>query len=232
MRSIFTPVMFAILMLFAAGCSTSQSAARFGEASGDYTTLSQDSVAVTLGHIDERTLFRLYGQKNNPFVRYKSGTLIVIEVTVQSDESLLIDLDDVQLVTPGGTRGNASKREVYDYYYAKLINNYGGYSRHHSPHSIETFSQPVPNGEPYITYYSYGGRNTNALDGWSLKYTTQVVDETILPQDLLVQQRTETTGYILFEQVRGERKVDATFTLPVYTPNNELIHEFTYTFKI
>jgi hypothetical protein len=232
MRRAFIPFVFLTLALFTISCSTSRSASRFGKASRGYTTLSKGNVAITFGYVDERDLFRLYGQNNNPFIRYKSGRLIVLEVAIQSDESLFLYLDKAQLRTPGGIRGNTTKQEVYNYYYGRLITTYGGYSRHYSPHPSTTLSHPAPESEPYISHYGYAGRNKNSLNNWSLKYTTQIIDETILPQDLYVERGKETVGYILFEQVRGEKKVDATFTLPVYVSEDELLHEFVYTFPV
>ena len=232
LKKIAVPLISAAVVLLFLGCSTGESAARLGEAPSGYTALSHGGVALNLSYLDQRDLYKLYGQRNNPFMRYKSGRLIVIEIAVQSDGPLHLDLRNAQLNTPGGSRGLTLKEEVYYYFYSRLIYNYGGYSRHHTPIKSTTMSQTAPDSSFHISAYSYGGRKKEAFHDWSLKITTQIIDESILPLEVDVEEDSETVGYILFEQIRGEKKVDATFTLPVYDQKGELLHEFEFTFPI
>ena len=93
-------------------------------------------------------------------------------------------------------------------------------------------SQIDSGSSTYVSSYSYGGRSKIAFHNWSLKVTTQIIDETILPGVVDVQAGSETVGYILFDQVRGEKKVEAEFTLPVYDQQGELLHQFKFKFPI
>ena len=207
MKKILIPVaLFVISLLFLAGCGTSSSVVKLGEAPGGYTTLDHEGITLHLGYLDGRSLQRLYSNRNNPFMNYKSGRLIVIEAAIQSRTPVLLNIENARLSTSGGERGATPKQEVYDYWYSILIRNYSSHG---------------------------GGRNrTSIYHNWSLRVTTEIIEGTIFPPEVEVQAGIEAAGYVLFEQIRGERSADATFTLPVYTIQGELLHEFEYSFPI
>jgi hypothetical protein len=226
------PLILTVFIVLFVGCSTGKSVVKLGEAPGGYTTLTHERITLRLSYINERDLYKLYSQKNNPFMKYKTGRLIVIETALQSDLPLRLKLREALLSTPGGDRGPTPKEDVYYYWYSRLIFNYGGYSRYHSPHESTTISHTDPGGSMYLSSYGYGGRSKAAFHDWSLKVTTQIIDETIFPHVVDVQAGSETVGYILFDQIRGEKKVEADFTLPVYDQHGELLHEFELQFPI
>ena len=233
MKKILIPVvLFVISLLFLAGCGTSSSVVKLGEAPAGYTTLTHEGITLKLSYLDQRDLYKLYGQNNNPFMNYKTGRLIVVEISILSDAPLQVNLNEAVLSTPGGERGLTSREEVYEYWYSRLINNYGTKSRFSTPHKSSTMYQESGGSNTNVTSYSYMGTRKNDYHDWSLKVTTQIIDETILPSDFEVQTGLQTAGYILFEQVRGEKKVNAELTLPVYDNQGELLHNFTYTFPI
>jgi hypothetical protein len=60
----------------------------------------------------------------------------------------------------------------------------------------------------------------------------EIIEEAVFAPEVQIQPGTENVGYILFEQVRGEKDVDATFTLPVHNDKGEMVHEFEFTFPI
>jgi hypothetical protein len=207
MKKLILPVTLMVaLFLIAVGCSTGGSVVKLGEAPGGYTTLTHEGITLRLSYINDKDLLKLYGQKNNPFIKTSWGTLIVIEAAIQSDAALRLVLRDAQLSTPGGSRGPTSKEAVSGYWYTRLSKNYSS-----SPSSS-------------------AGRST--FSNWSLKVTGQIIDESVFPVEFSVQSGTETVGYILFDQVRGEKKVDATMTLPVYDQKGKLQHEFEFNFPI
>ena len=191
------------LLLVAVGCSTGGSVVKLGEAPGGYTTLTHGGITLRLSYLNNKDLYKLYSQSNNPFIKTSWGTLIVIETAIQSDTPLRLELVGAQLSTPGGKRGPTPKEDVYDYWHTRLIKNYSGTSKGKSEFS-----------------------------NWSLKVTTQRIEETILPGEVDVQTDSDTVGYIVFDQIRGEKNVDATFTLPVYDQQGELLHEFEFQFPI
>jgi len=151
---------------------------------------------------------------------------------MQSNSPLRVHLEEAVLSTPGGERGPTSREEVYGYWYSRPVNNYGSKSRFNTPHKSSTMYQEGGGSSKSVTAYSYMGTRKNDYHDWSLIITTQIIDETILPSDFEVKTGFETAGYILFEQVRGEKKVNADLTFPVYDDQGELLHNFTYTFPI
>jgi hypothetical protein len=225
-------VLLLALAFIVFGCGTGGSVVKVGEAPGGYTTLIHDGITLRLSYIDQRDLYKLYGQKNNPFMNYKTGRLIVIDTAIQSDKPLRLVLGEAQLSTPGGNRGPTPKEDVYYYWYSRLINNYGSYSRFSSPHESNTTSQRSSESSIYVTNHGCVGRNKFDFHNWSLKVTTQIIDESILPDAFDVPADTETMGYFLFNQVRGEKKVDAVFTLPIYDQQGDLVHRFEFQFPI
>ena len=95
MKKTFIPVaLFVISLLLLAGCGTSSSVVMLGEAPSGYTTLTHEGITLELSYLDQRDLYKLYGQNNNPFVNYKTGRLIVIEILMQSDAPLRVHLDE------------------------------------------------------------------------------------------------------------------------------------------
>ena len=205
MKRIITPiVILTALFLILIGCETGGSVVKLGEAPGGYTTLDHEGISLRLSYLNQKDLYALYSQSNNPFVNYETGRLIVIETAVLSDAYLRLELENAQLKTPGGERGPTPKEDVYDYWYSRLIKNYS----------------------------AGGGKGSSQYHNWSLKVTTEIIEQTILPGKVDVQAGSETVGYILFDQIRGEKNVDATFTLPVYNDQGELLHEFEYSFPI
>ena len=207
MKKILYPITVAVaLLILAVSCSTGGSVIRLGEAPAGYSTLTHDGVTLRLSYIGEKDLLKLYGQKNNPFIKTFEGTLIVIETSIQSDAPLSLLLSDARLSTPGGSRGPTRKEEVSNYWYIRLSKNYSS-----SPSSS-------------------AGRST--FSNWSMKVTMQIIDETILPDTFTVHAGAETSGYILFDQIRGEKNVDTIFTLPVYNQQGELVHEFEFSFPL
>ena len=204
MRKLLFPIILMLaLLLIAVSCNTGGSVVKLGEAPGGYTTLIHGGITLRLSYLNNKDLYKLYSQSNNPFIKTSWGTLIVIETAIQSDTPLRLELVGAQLSTPGGKRGPTPKEDVYDYWYTRLIKNYSGTSKGKSEFS-----------------------------NWSLKVTTQRIEETILPGEVDVQTDSETVGYIVFDQIRGEKNVDATFTLPVYDQQGELLHEFEFQFPI
>ena len=205
MRKLLFPIILMLtLLVIAVSCSTGGSVVKLGEAPGGYTTLTHGGITLRLSYLDQKDLYALYSQSNNPFMNYKTGRLIVIETAIQSGAPLHLELENAQLSTPGGSRGPTPKEDVYDYWYSRLIKNYS----------------------------AGGGKGAGPYHNWSLKVTTQIIEETILPGEVDVQTGSETVGYILFDQIRGEKNVDATFTLPVYDQQGELLHEFEFQFPI
>jgi len=232
MKIILLPILLATVFVLLISCSTGGSAAKLDEAPGDRTTLSHKGISLKLSYLDERDLFKLYSQRNNPFSYYKTGRLIVIETTIQTDTALHLVLENAQLSTPGGSRGPTSNQEVYEYWFSRLKHNYGTKSRFYTPHKSTTLDPHGAGGSASSMGASIGGINRNQYHNWSLKIVTQIIDDTILPPEFEMTEGAETVGYILFDQVRGEKKVDATFSLPVYDDQGELLHEFEYTFPI
>ena len=205
MKKLIMPIVIATaLLLIVAGCETGGSVVKLGQAPGGYTTLAQEGISLRLSYLDQKDLYALYGQSNNPFVNYETGRLLVIETAVQSDADLRLELGSAKLKTPGGERGPTPKEDVYDYWYSRLIKNYS----------------------------AGGGKGSSQYHNWSLKVTTEVIEGTIFPYEVDVQAGSETVGYILFDQIRGEKNVDASFTLPVYNAQGELLHEFEFSFPI
>lgn len=204
MKKILIPIAALIaLMLIAVGCETSSSAAKLDEAPGGYTTVTHEGITLRFSYLDGKDLLALYNNRNNPFIEYKSGRLMVIETAIQSDTSLQLGLENAQLSTPGGDRGPVSKETLHDYWYNLLKKKYEGYGKG-------------------------GGQYSN----WTMKIVMETIDKTVLASDAQVLAGTETVGYILFDQVRGEKKVNATLTLPVYDSQGELLHEFEFSFPI
>jgi hypothetical protein len=194
------------LFLILTGCETSNSVTKLGEAPGGYTTLSHNGVSIQVSYLNYKDLQTLYGRKNNPFRAYESGTLVVIETAFQSDVQLQLRLENAQLSTPGGDRGPTPRDDVYDYWYSRLIRNY---SSHRG-----------------------GSGSDGASNKGSLNVTTQIIEETIFPEEVEIQPGTKTNGYILFDPIRGESNVNATLVLPVYNDTGELFHEFEFTFTL
>lgn len=207
MKKILIPfALFIAVLLVLVGCETNNSVIRLGEAPDGYTTLEHEGITLRLSYLDGRSLQKLYSNRNNPFMNYKSGRLIVIETAIQSNTPVLLNIENARLKTPGGKRGSTPKQEVYDYWYSLLVRNYSS---------------------------NRGGPNrTSIYHNWSLRVTTEIIEGSIFPPEVEVRAGTEAVGYILFEQIRGERNVDATFTLPRYNAQGEPIHEFEYGFTI
>ena len=204
MKRILIPITVLIaLMLIAVGCETSSSAAKLDEAPGGYTTLSHEGITLRFSYLDGKDLQRLYNNRNNPFIEYKSGRLIVIQAAIQSDTPLRLELENAQLSTPGGNRGPVPKEALHDYWYKLLKKKYEGH-----------------------------GKGGGQYNNWTMNIVLDRIEETVLPTEVEVTAGTETVGYILFDQVRGEKNVDATLTLPLYDAQGELLHEFEYTFPI
>jgi hypothetical protein len=191
------------LMLLIAGCSTGGSVTKLGEVPDGYTTLGHNGVTLQIAYIDYRDLVKLYGQKNNPFIRYKSGSFLVLETTIESDTPVVLNLDTARLATPGGNRGPTPVEEVRGYWDTRLSKNYAGKSQ-----------------------------GKTQFSNWSMKITMQIIDETILEKSVTVPADEELGGYILFDQIRGEKDVNAIFTLPVYDKQGELVHEFEFSFSM
>ena len=205
MNKLLLPIILTgILLLVAVGCETSTSVVKLGEAPGGYTTLTHEGITLGLSYLDQNDLYKLYGQKSNPFVYYKTGRLIVIETNIQTSVPLKLNLVNAQLSTPGGNREPTPQKDVYDYWYSLLIKNYS----------------------------AGGGKGAGQYHNWSLKITTQIINDTILPAEVDVETGSDTIGYILFDQIRGEKDVAATFTLPVFDQQGELLHEFEFQFPI
>jgi len=221
------------VLLMGMGCGTTSSASRVGEAPSGYITLNHDATTLRLSYLDQKDLYKLYSQSNNPFMNYKSGRLIVIDTSMQSDAPLRLELKDAQLTTPGGSRGPTPKEEVYDYWYSRLIHNYGTKSRFYKPHGTSGATEIGGSSEMTASIgFGYLGIHSNAYHNWSLKVTTEVIEESILPGELDVPAKSEIAGYILFDPVPGERKVEAQFTLPVYDQQGNLVHRFEFQFPI
>jgi hypothetical protein len=207
MKKIAIPISLLIaLLLILVGCETSSSVVKLGEAPRGYTTLTHEGIDIQLSYLNYKDLQTLYGRKNNPFRGYRSGTLIVIEASIQSDAEIQLRLENAQLSTPGGDRGPTSRDEVYDYWYSRLIRNYSSYRG--------------------------GSGGDGASNKGSLKVITQIIEETIYPQEVNVTAGSESVGYILFDPIRGEKDVNATLTLPVYDDTGELFYEFEFTFTL
>ena len=233
MKKIFIPAsLLMALFLILLGCETSSSVIRLGDSPGGYTTLSYEGTELRLGYLNVNTLQRLYGNRNNPFVAYKTGALIVIEAAIQSDTPLQLQLQNAQLSTPGGNKSPTSNQEVYEYWFSRLKHNYGTKSRFNTPHKSDTLDPHGTSGSTSTMGVSLGGAGKNQYHNWSLKVVTEIIDESILPPEFDIEGGAETEGYILFNPVRGERNVDATFALPVYDDKGELLHEFELTFPI
>jgi len=204
MKKILYPITVAVaLLILAVSCSTGGSVIRLGEAPAGYTTLTHDGVTIHLSYIGQKDLYKLYGQKNNPFIKYESGTLLLVETAIQSDAPLHLQLRDAQLSTPGGDRGPTPRGNVHSYWYNRLSKNYSSTSV-----------------------------GKTQFSNWSMKVTMQIIEETILPDTFTVQAGAETSGYILFDQIRGEKNVDAIFTLPVYNQQGDLVHKFEFSFPL
>jgi hypothetical protein len=230
-RTLYTGLLIAATMLIAS-CSTDSSAVKRDGENETYDKQTHDGITFHFRYLDAQDLFALYSQRNNPFVHYKSGRLLVIDTTIETDIPLTLNLEYAQLSTPGGDRGPTANQEVYEYWFSRLKHNYGTKSRFYTPHKSETLDPHGSGGSASSTGVSYGGVNKNQYHNWSLKVVTQIIDETILPPVFEVQPGTARVGYMLFDQVRGEKKVDATLTLPAYTDEGALIHEFRFTFPI
>jgi hypothetical protein len=204
MKKIFIIIAAAVsLLVLITSCSTGGSVTKLGEAPDGYTTLSHNGISLKLAFIDYRDLIDLYGQKNNPFIRYASGTLLVLEATVESDTPVDLNLNTARLSTPGGNRSHTPVEDVRGYWHSRLSKNYSGKSQ-----------------------------GKTQFSSWSMKVTMQIIDETVLPGKVAVQSGEATRGYILFDQIRGEKNVNALLTLPLFDTQGELVHEFEFSFKI
>ena len=206
MKKIYLLIMLVLpLLLVGFGCSTGGSASKAGEAPGDYTTLTHGDITVRLSYLTQKDLYKLYSSSNNPYITYKSGALVVIDTVVQSGSPVSLQLENAQLSSPGGIRGPVPKQEVHDYWYSKLIKNYSSYK---------------------------GGKGGGIYSNWSLKVTTQRIEEQMHPDTVNVSPGSETAGYIAFDPVPGEKEAQATLVLPVYDQNGKQIHEFEFRFSL
>jgi hypothetical protein len=90
------------------------------------TTVTQKGVKVSFRYIDKKMLFNRFGNRNNPFVSYVTGPLIVIEVVVQPTVDVRIETGDAMLESEQGTSKPVSKSEISQYWGYKLRKRAGG----------------------------------------------------------------------------------------------------------
>jgi hypothetical protein len=194
------------LLIFGLGCSTTTSYSKLGQAPDGYTTHAAEGITLQLSYLDQRSLYKLYSQKNNPFMNTNEGRLIVIEAILQSDTPVSLDVANAVLTSPGGARGPIAKESLYSYWYDRLKKNYSSSQNRR--------------------------RGKSQYSSWSLKVTTELIEDTVLPGQATAAAGSEAGGYILFPQVRGEKKVDATLTLPVNDQSGARVHTFDFTFPL
>jgi hypothetical protein len=103
---------FILLPVILLSCTTSGSSERSKDTAANFTTVSENGVSVSLRYLDQRALFNRFGNRNNPFVNHTTGTLIVIEATIQSLSDTPLRIDDIVLGSEGGSRPPIPKSDL------------------------------------------------------------------------------------------------------------------------
>jgi hypothetical protein len=104
--------LFIVLPAILFSCATSGVYERSSDATNEFTTYSENGVTVILRYLDKRALFRHFGNRNNPFVNHTTGTLIVVETTVQSLSDTPLRMDNIVLGSEGGLRAPLPKSDL------------------------------------------------------------------------------------------------------------------------
>jgi hypothetical protein len=92
----FGLLLFISVPIFLFSCATSGVSERSDDSLNGFTTFSQKGVTVALRYLDQRALFSRFGNRNNPFVNHTSGTLIVIETTIQTFSDTPLRMDNIE----------------------------------------------------------------------------------------------------------------------------------------
>jgi hypothetical protein len=195
------------LPLFLLGCSTSQESFRTVD-TGTQKTETVSGVTVSFQYFNNDALVTLYTTRNNPFIHYRSGTLIAVEVTVQSEDQVELRAGEAEITTAEGTRNSTPKEEIYDYWYGIISRRYD-------------------QRRSWLT---------GTFEGWTAT-TWRRIEESIFPVSVSVPAAGTERGFIAFDPLNAEnrgrrRGGTATMTLPVYGSDGSPLHEFAYQFTI
>jgi hypothetical protein len=108
----FGLLLFIVLPVILFSCATSGVSERSNDAANEFTTYSENGATVALRYLDRRALFSRFGNRNNPFVNHTTGTLIVIETTIQSLSDTPLRMDNIVLGSEGGLRPPLLKSDL------------------------------------------------------------------------------------------------------------------------
>jgi hypothetical protein len=200
--------LFLLLPLIVLSCSTSQDSVMTADMNRQESADSAKGAAGSFGYLNYDALVATFTTRNNPYASYKTGTLIIIDVEVQSEDPVELRVSEAELSTDEGTRNAVPKQEVYDYWNGIVSKRYDG--RPSSP--------------------------SGAHKGLS-KTVLERIDDTMLGDSVSIPASGSLQGFIAFDPINAENKGKrrggtGTMTLPVYGADGSLLHEFTYQFTI
>jgi hypothetical protein len=201
---LFLSAFILALPLLLLSCGTGQESARMDDPNVMRTETEGD-VTVTSQYLDYNALVSRFTTKNNPFSSYASGTLIVIDVAVQSQDGVELRISEAELSTAEGNRTSVPKEDVRTYWQQKIDKRYN----QRGSGGVINWSQTVVDRVdetllPENVSVSAGGNVQGFI--------------TFDPKNA--------------ENVGGRKGGTATMTLPVYGTDGNLLHEFTYQFTI
>jgi hypothetical protein len=201
MRTMLAMLCTVFLTLFAS-CSSGEQAVKEVYSRSPVTTLHEQGIIISAQYLDRKMLYDRFGNRNNPFLEYQEGRLVVIDFTLEAEYEIRLRISKV-----GFDYLNALSRPVprvdFSQYWEQLLLNPGAATT--------------------------GGRRR--YRDWSYSSVLRVINANVLPDSLDIQPGPSYRGFMLFEGTE-RRYGTARVTVPIFTMSGRKIHEFVFLIDI
>jgi hypothetical protein len=164
-----------LVPLFLYSCSTTSKAQK-EDVGKNPQVLSEEGVTLDLRYLDQKALYSLHNNRNNPFLYYTSGTLTVIDLKITSDSPAQLVLKDMQLSSDKGVRMFVSKQTLSSFWNARLTKKYSSKSKGKSQYS-----------------------------NWTERIVLDTIEQYVYTDVVEISPGAESSGYVLFEIIRGAK---------------------------
>jgi hypothetical protein len=195
-KKITLSIVLACVIGFLVGCSTGGEGIKEGDTGAIIKTLTNKGITVSAQHLNSKMLYDRFGTRNNPFIEYNENPLIVIDFIMSSGSEVRFRLGRVQ-VDYLSTKSRPVSRIELNSYWEGLLRNPG----------------VAQTGSP--------GRYRN----WSYNTVSQVINKNVLQDTVDIVPGTDHIGLLLLQGIPN-RYGTAEITIPFYSTNGKLIHEF------
>jgi hypothetical protein len=179
-------------------CSTDEPTTREGDTGAFVKTLSNQGVTITAQYLNNKMLYDRFGTRNNPFIEYLEEPLVVISMSMSSEETVRFRLGRVEVYYLTEWFRPVGRVELKGYW-ERVLRNQG---------VAQTGSQKM-------------------YKNWSLKTVSQVINDNVLQDTVDITPGSDQSGLMLF-QGRANRYGTAKIIIPIYNMKGKEIHEFIF----